>query len=59
MEIRPSQVTGWSIWVDTSEKWLIFKALDALLSSKSRDSYEEKLIKDMMDKIREVEHENN
>lgn len=54
MEIRPSQVTGWSIWVDTSEKWLIFKALDALLSSKSRDSYEEKLIKDMMDKIRET-----
>lgn len=59
MEIRPSQVTGWSIWVDDSEKWLMFKALEVLLSNKSRDSYEEKLIKDMMDKIKEVEDETN
>ena len=53
MTIKVSESGGYNIHVDTSEKWLLFKALDALLSSNTRDSYEEQLIKEMMDRIRE------
>lgn len=43
---------GCNIHVDTPEKWLLFKSLDALLSSDASDDYEKNLIKGMMDKFR-------
>ena len=55
MTIKQSETGGYNIHVDTSEKWLLFKALDALLVSNSRDSYEEKLIIEMMQRFREQE----
>lgn len=53
MNIRISDTGGYNIHVDTSEKWLLFKALDALMSSNSIDSYEERLVRDMMNEFRE------
>lgn len=52
MNIKTSETGGYTIYVDTSEKWLLFKALDALLSSNTRDSYEEQRVKEMMDEFR-------
>lgn len=53
MTIKTAETGGYNIHVDTSEKWLLFKALDALLTSNSRDSYEEQLITEMMNRFRE------
>ena len=57
MKIKQSETGGYNIHIDTSEKWLLFKALDVLLASNNRDSYEEKLIIEMINILREQEEE--
>lgn len=54
MEIKQSEVGGYDIHADSSERWLLLKALEALLASNSRDSYEEQLIDKMIRSLEEV-----
>lgn len=54
MYIRPSAVGGYDAHMDSSESWLILKALEALVASGERDSSENQLMTEMIDNLKEV-----